>query len=130
MHYSNSAGRSACRVQGGKVKLCTHSNFLVLAFSTLLTACCPPIQHIDPPVLCDISAERLAENCAQPSQIPLNATYGDILKIHLADRQALESCKKSDDFLKKQVLLCQTKLKKYGEGIEELNQQSSSKKPK
>jgi hypothetical protein len=94
----------------------------------MLSACCTPIKHIDPPVLCEISETKMREQCSVPAAIPANATYGDILKLHNEDRHALQLCLQHDEYLQKQISICNRNLKEYAKRIEELNRRFAEQK--
>jgi hypothetical protein len=104
------------------------ARLVVLSIPIVLSACCTPIKHIDPPVLCEIPEARMREKCSAPAAIPVIATYGDILKLHNEDRHALQLCLNHDEYLKEQISTCNNSLKEYAKRIQELNREFAEQK--
>ena len=93
----------------------------IISALVTLGGCCKPLKPPSPPIRCEIPPERLAEQCAAPKAVAANATYGDVLKDYLEDRQSLKLCRDHDEYLKQQVNACNAALKKYAEDIAKIN---------
>lgn len=107
-------GRSACRV-------------MLLAVSAVFAGCSTTVNVVPEPLACPVSAEVLAQRCAEPVALADGATFGDLIKASVEDRNALRVCARHDRLLADSLLACNAALESYKVKIREINDKLGKK---
>ena len=94
---------------------------LWLAASAGLAGCSTTVNVVPEPLACPVSAEVLAQRCAEPLALADGATYGDLVKASVEDRNALRVCARHDRLLADSLVACNAALERYKVQIREIN---------
>lgn len=89
--------------------------------TVLLAGCCTRIPVIEEPMACPINLIQLEQRCKVPSALPEDATYGDLVKASLNDRDALRACSVHDTLLADALKACNTSIERLRAKIQEIN---------
>lgn len=97
------------------------TNMLWLAALAPLAACTTTHVPVVPDaVQCEVPA-ALLQTCEAPVRLKDGTTYGELLQVHLADRQALVRCAADHDSLMKAVTLCRSEVERHNTRLKELD---------
>ena len=97
------------------------SNMLWLAALAPLAACTTTHVPVVPDaVQCQVPA-ALLQACEAPQRLKDGTTYGELLQVHLSDRQALVRCAADHDSLLKAVTLCRSEVERHNARLKELD---------
>ena len=100
---------------------------LLLAASAVFAGCSATINVLPEPLACPVSPEILAQRCAEPVSLADGATYGDLVKASVEDRNALRVCARHDRLLADTLMACNAALESYKLKIREINDQLGKK---
>lgn len=98
--------------------------FNLIVMGGLLVGCTSVVPVASHAIPCDISADLLAKDCAQPSQLPEGITFTDLVDKMRADRKALQECGLSQEALRQSVKACNHKIDEFNQRIDELNRKN------
>lgn len=97
------------------------TNMLWLAALVPLAACTTTHVPVVPDaVQCEVPAVLL-QACDAPQRLKDGTTYGELLQVHLADRQALVRCAADHGSLMKAVAVCRSEVERHNARLQELD---------
>lgn len=99
----------------------------LLAACAGLAGCSTTVNLVPEPLSCPVSPEILAQRCSEPVSLPDGATYGDLVKASLEDRNALRVCARHDRLLADTLRECNASLERYKVQIREINDKLGKK---
>ncbi len=99
---------------------------MMIKFSPLLAVCllftgCSTLVVAPHATRCDVSAELAAFKCADPSKIPAEATFSNLVDVSRADRQALLECGISLNTLRDSLNRCNQAIDEYNQKVDQAN---------
>lgn len=98
--------------------------FNLMAMGGLVLGCTSVVPVVPHAIPCDISADLLAAECAQPSQLFEGATFTDLVDKMRVDRKALQECRLSQEALRQSIKSCNQKIDEFNQKIDELNRKN------
>jgi hypothetical protein len=98
---------------------------LVVPAAAALSGCVTPIPVIPEPISCPIADDLVAQSCASPSALADSASYGELIKAGLEDRNALSSCARHDKLLADSIRECNAAIGRYKTSIKEINDRNA-----
>ncbi len=99
---------------------------LVAPVLAALTACGTTVKLLPESLDCPVLEARLASGCAAPTALPDGATFEQVLRAGMQDRQALLVCEKRRADLAQTVRLCNKAVAEHLQTLRELNQASQA----
>lgn len=100
---------------------------LLLAASAGFAGCSATVNVVPEPLACPVSPEVLAQRCAEPVLLADGATFGDLAKASVEDRNALRVCARQDRLLADALMACNAALESYKLKIREINDKLGKK---
>ncbi len=104
----------------------TGIRLAALAPLVLLTACGTTVKMLPESLDCPVLEERLATACAAPVKLPDGATFEQVIRAGMQDRQALQVCEKRRADLAQSVRICNKAVAEHLQKLRELNQASQA----
>ncbi len=98
----------------------------LLAPLVLLAACGTTVKMLPESLDCPVLEERLAATCAAPATLGDGATFEQVIRAGMQDRQALLVCEKRRADLAQTVRLCNKAVAEHLQKLRELNQASQA----
>ena len=95
------------------------------ALSSLLLGACTAIPVIPEPLSCPIAADLVAQRCTTPSTLSADASYGDLIKASVEDRNALSACARHDKLLADAITECNAATARYKAAIKDINDKNA-----
>ena len=92
----------------------------------VLTACGTTVKLLPESLDCPVLEERLAAGCAAPATLPDGASFEQVIRAGMQDRQALLVCEKRRADLAQTVRLCNKAVAEHLQTLRELNQASQA----
>ncbi|MES2719116.1 MAG: hypothetical protein V4795_25370 [Pseudomonadota bacterium] len=92
----------------------------------LLTGCGTSVKLLPDSLDCPVLPERLATACAAPQALPDGASFEQLIRASIQDRQALQVCEKRRADLADSVRLCNRAVADHLAKLRELNQASQA----
>lgn len=99
----------------------------LLAVSAGFAGCSTTVNLVPEPLSCPVSPEVLAQRCVEPASLADGATYGDLIKAGVEDRNALRVCARHDRLLADTLRECNASLERYKVQIREINDKLGKK---
>ena len=99
----------------------------LLAVCAGFAGCSTTVNLVPEPLSCPVSPEVLAQRCADPVSLADGATFGDLVKAGLEDRNALRMCARHDRLLVDTLRECNASLERYKVQIREINDKLGKK---
>ena len=100
---------------------------LLLAASAGFAGCSATVNVLPEPLACPVSPEVLAQRCAEPVALADGATFGDLVKASVEDRNSLRVCARHDRLLADSLMACNAALENYKLKIREINDKVGKK---
>lgn len=100
---------------------------VLLAATAAFAGCSATINVLPEPLACPVAPEILAQRCAEPVALADGATYGDLVKASVEDRNALRVCARHDRLLAESLMACNAALESYKLKIREINDKLGKK---
>jgi hypothetical protein len=104
----------------------TRLALLALAAPLLLGACGTTVKMLPDSLDCPVLEERLAAACAAPTRLPDGATFEQVIRAGMQDRQALLVCEKRRADLAERIRTCNRAVAEHLQKLRELNQASQA----
>ncbi len=104
----------------------TVCRLALLALLVLVTACGTTVKLLPESLDCPVLEERLAAACAAPTRLPEGATFEQVIRAGMQDRQALLVCEKRRADLAQSVRICNKAVADHLQKLRELNQASQA----
>jgi hypothetical protein len=98
-----------------------------LSACALFAGCSTTVSLVPEPLACPVSPEILAQRCAEPVSLADGATFGDLVKASVEDRNALRVCARHDRLLADTLSACNAALESYKLKIREINDRLGKK---
>lgn len=98
----------------------------LLAPLVLLTACGTSVKLLPESLNCPVLEERLAAGCAAPTAVPDGASFEQVIRAGMQDRQALLVCEKRRADLAQTVRICNQAVAEHLQTLRTLNQASQA----
>lgn len=98
----------------------------LLAPLALLAACGTTVKMLPESLDCPVLEQRLATTCAAPTMLPDGASFEQLIRASMQDRQALLVCEKRRADLAQTVRLCNKAVAEHLQKLRELNQASQA----
>lgn len=92
----------------------------------MLTACGTAVKLLPESLDCPVLEERLAAGCAAPAALPDGATFEQVIRAGMQDRQALLVCEKRRADLAQSVRLCNKAVAEHLQTLRDLNRASQA----
>lgn len=92
----------------------------------LLTGCGTTVKMLPESLDCPVLPERLAIACAAPQALPDGASFEQLIRASIQDRQALQVCEKRRADLAESVRICNRAVSDHLAKLRELNQASQA----
>ena len=99
---------------------------LLVPAVALLAACGTTVKMLPESLDCPVLEERLAAACAAPTTLPDGATFEQVIRAGMQDRQALLVCEKRRADLADRMRLCNRAVADHLQKLRELNQASQA----
>ena len=99
---------------------------LLMPLAALLSACGTTVKMLPESLDCPVLEERLATGCATPTTLPDGATFEQVIRAGMQDRQALLVCEKRRADLAQTVRICNKAVAEHLQKLRELNQASQA----
>lgn len=99
---------------------------LLPALLALLTGCGSTVKVLPDSLDCPVLPERLATACAAPQALPEGASFEQLIRASIQDRQALQLCEKRRADLAESVRICNKAVADHLAKLRELNQASQA----
>jgi hypothetical protein len=96
------------------------------AVLTLLTGCGTTVTMLPESLDCPVLPERLSTACAAPQALPDGASFEQLIRASIQDRQALQLCEKRRADLAESVGICNKAVADHLAKLRELNQASQA----
>lgn len=96
------------------------------ALVALLTGCGSTVKLLPESLDCPVLPERLATACAAPQALPDGASFEQLIRASIQDRQALQVCEKRRADLADSVRICNQAVADHLAKLRALNQASQS----
>jgi hypothetical protein len=97
-----------------------------LAPLVLLTACGTTVKLLPESLDCPVLEERLATACAAPTMLPDGASFEQVIRAGMQDRQALLVCEKRRADLADRIRACNRAVAEHLQALRELNRASQA----
>lgn len=97
---------------------------VILLNGSGLTGCTTPVPVASHSLRCEVSAELLKSECAQPTAISEDATFAAVVDTMRADRQALLECRSRMVALRDSIIRCNRQADSYNQKVDEINNTS------
>jgi hypothetical protein len=98
-----------------------------LALCAAFAGCSTTVNVVPEPLACPVPPEVLAQRCAEPVSLADGATYGDLVRAGVEDRNALRVCARHDRLLADTLRECNASLERYKVQIREINDKLGKK---
>ena len=95
---------------------------LLAPATALLTACGTTVKMLPESLDCPVLEQRLATACSAPTVLPDGATFEQLIRASMQDRQALLVCEKRRADLAQTVRLCNKAVADHLQQIKAINQ--------
>ena len=95
---------------------------LLAPAAALLTACGTTVKMLPESLDCPVLEQRLATACSTPTALPDGATFEQLIRASMQDRQALLVCEKRRADLAQTVRLCNKAVADHLQQIKAINQ--------
>jgi hypothetical protein len=95
---------------------------LGLPLAVVLTACGTTVKMLPESLDCPVLEQRLATTCAAPTMLPDGASFEQLIRASMQDRQALLVCEKRRADLAQTVRLCNQAVADHLQQIKAINQ--------
>lgn len=92
------------------------------AVLALLTGCGTTVKMLPESLDCPVLPERLATACAAPQALPDGASFEQLIRASIQDRQALQLCEKRRADLAESVRICNQAVADHLAKVRALNQ--------
>lgn len=92
----------------------------------LLNGCGTSVKLLPESLDCPVLPERLATACAAPQALPDGASFEQVIRASIQDRQALQVCEKRRADLAESVRLCNRAVAEHLDKLRALNQASQA----
>lgn len=99
----------------------------LLVVCAAFAGCSATVNVVPEPLACPVSPEVLAQRCAEPVSLADGATYGDLVRAGVEDRNALRVCARHDRLLADTLRECNASLERYKVQIREINDKLGKK---
>ena len=99
---------------------------LLPALLALLTGCGTTVNMLPDSLDCPVLPERLGTACAAPQALPEGASFEQLIRASIQDRQALQLCEKRRADLAETVRICNKAVADHLARLRELNQASQA----
>ena len=99
---------------------------LLVPALALLSACGTTVKMLPESLDCPVLEARLAAGCAAPAALPDGATFEQVIRAGMQDRQALLVCERRRADLAQTVRLCNKAVAEHLEQLRALNQASQA----
>jgi len=104
----------------------THRLFLLPAVLALLGGCGTTVKLLPESLDCPVLPERLDTACAAPQVLADGASFEQLIRASIQDRQALQVCEKRRADLAASVRICNKAVAEHLTKLRELNQASQA----
>ena len=92
----------------------------------LLTGCATSVKLLPESLDCPVLPDRLATACAAPQTLPDGASFEQLIRASIQDRQALQVCEKRRADLAESVRICNRAVADHLASLRALNQASQA----
>jgi hypothetical protein len=100
---------------------------LLLAVSAGFAGCSATVNLVPEPLSCPLPKPEAELRCAGPMALADGATYGDIVKAGVEDRNALRVCARNTQLLVQTMTACTEATERYKLQIREINDKLGKK---
>lgn len=99
---------------------------LLLAAAALLAGCGATVKLVPESLNCPVPEARLAEPCAEPGNLADGASFQDLIRVSIADRQALQLCELRRKELAAAIRTCNQAVAEHIQVLREINRSNQA----
>jgi len=100
---------------------------LMLAVSAGFAGCSATVNLVPEPLSCPLPKPAAELRCADPASLADGATFGDLVKASVEDRNALRLCARNTQLLVQTMTACTEATERYKVQIREINDKLGKK---